>query len=107
MKACHERTEGIRQDWCLVAANAMLLHSHAVAIGSSLYWMLHLQCRVLITHGAVVKVQIGLNVHYRKPALVCHGKCLSCVYIPHRCGWQLCNENTRKGTLVVSGIIQT
>ena len=62
VKSCHKRTKGIRQDWCLVSANALLLHSYAVAIGSVLYWMLHLQCRVLITHGAVVKVQGGLNV---------------------------------------------
>ena len=46
-----------------ISANVVLLHSYAVAIESVLYWMSHLQCRVLITHGAVVKVQIGPNVH--------------------------------------------
>ena len=86
VKSCHERTEGIRQDWCLVSANALLLHSYAVAIGSVLYWMLHLQCRVLITHGAVVKVQISLNVHDRKTNTNLSWKCLSCVHMPHCCG---------------------
>ena len=62
VKSCHERTEGIRQDWCLVSANAMLLHSDAVTIGSILYWISHLQCCVLATHSAVVKVQDGCNV---------------------------------------------
>ena len=67
MKSCHERTEGIGQEECLVSsANAILLHSHAIAIGSILYWMAHLQCCVLITHGVVVKVQIGLNVHEKR-----------------------------------------
>ena len=63
MKFCHKRTKGIGQEECLVSlANAMLLHSHAIAIGFVLYWMAHLQCHVLITHGVVVKVQIDLNV---------------------------------------------
>ena len=53
-----------RQEKCLVSSvNAVLLHSYIVAIGSILHWMSHLQCRVLITHSAMVKVQIGLNVH--------------------------------------------
>ena len=42
-----------------------------VAIKSVPYWIAHLQCCVLITHGAVVKVQGGCNVHDGKPALVC------------------------------------
>ena len=37
VKSCHERTKSIGQDRCLVSANAMLLHSYAVAIGSVLY----------------------------------------------------------------------
>ena len=71
MQICHERTAGIEQDWCLVSANALLLHSDAVAIKSVPYWIAHLQCCVLITHGAVVKVQGGCNVHDGRPALVC------------------------------------
>ena len=55
----------------MVSANALLLHSDAVAIQSVPYWIAHLQCCVLITHGAVVKVQGGCNVHDGKPALVC------------------------------------
>ena len=63
----HERTDGIGQDWVFGrTVSAVLLHSQAVAIGSVLCWMLHLQCRVLITHGAVVKVQMGPDVHNRK-----------------------------------------
>ena len=57
MQSCHERTEGIGKEECVVSsANAMLLHSYAVAIGSILHWMSHLQCRVLITHSFVVKM---------------------------------------------------
>ena len=57
MQSCHERTEGIGQEECLVSStNAVLLHSHAVAIGSILHWMSHLLCCVLITHSAMVKV---------------------------------------------------
>ena len=46
-----------------ITMSAVLLHSCVVAIGFVLYWMTHLQFRVLITHGAVVKVLMGLNVH--------------------------------------------
>ena len=46
-----------------ITMSAVLLHSYAIAIGFVLYWMTHLQCRVLITHGTVVKVLMGLNVH--------------------------------------------
>ena len=57
MQSCHERTKGIEQEECLVSlANAVLLHSYAIAFVSILHWMLHLQCRVLITHSAVVKM---------------------------------------------------
>ena len=86
-----------------IAANAMLLHSHAVAIGSVLYWMLHLQCRVLITHGAVVKVQIGLNVHDRKTSTSLPCKCPSYIHMPHRGGEQLYSEIIRRGYLWLGG----
>ena len=57
MQSCHERTKGIGQEECVVSsANAVLLHSYAIAIGSILHWMSHLQCRVLITHSTVVKM---------------------------------------------------
>ena len=57
MQSCHERTEGIGQEECVVSsANAMLLPSYAIAIGSVLHWMLHLQCCVLIMHSAMVKM---------------------------------------------------
>ena len=88
MKSCHKRTKGIEQEECVVSsANAVLLHSYAVAIGFVLYWMTHLQCRVLITHGVVVKVQIGLNVRAeRQTNTSLSWKCLSCVHTPHRIG---------------------
>ena len=57
MQSCYERTKGIGQEECLVSSvNAVLLHSHAIAIGSVLHWMSHLQGCVLITHSAVVKM---------------------------------------------------
>ena len=63
MQSCHERTEGIGQKECVVSsANAVLLHSYAVAIDAVLHWMLHLRCCVLATHSVVVKVQSGQNV---------------------------------------------
>ena len=63
VKSCQRRTKGIEEDMCLVSVvNAMLLYSCVVAIGFVLYWMTHLQYCVLATHGAVVKVQIDLNV---------------------------------------------
>ena len=63
VKSCQRRTKGIEEDMCLVSlVNAMLLYSRVVAIGFVLYWMTHLHYCVLATHGAVVKVQIDLNV---------------------------------------------
>ena len=58
MQSCHERTKGIEQEECLVSlANAVLLHSYAVAIGFVLHWMSRLQqCCVLIMHSAMVKM---------------------------------------------------
>ena len=57
MQSCHERTEGIGQEECVVSsANALLLHSYAVAIGSVLHWMSHLQCCVLNMQSAMVKM---------------------------------------------------
>ena len=57
MQSCHEKIEGIGQEECVVSsANAVLLHSYAVASGSVLHWMSHLHCCVLITHSAVVKI---------------------------------------------------
>ena len=57
MQSCHERTEDIEQEECLVSStNAVLLHSYTVATGSILHWMSHLQCGVLITHSTVVKM---------------------------------------------------
>ena len=57
MQSCHERTKGIGQEECVVSsANAVLLHSYAVAIGSVLHWMSHLQCCLLITQSALVKM---------------------------------------------------
>ena len=57
MKLRHERTEGIEQEKCLVSsANVVMLHSYAIAIGSILQWMPHLQCYVLIMHSAMVKM---------------------------------------------------
>ena len=57
MQSCHKRIEGIEQEECLVSlANAVLLHLCAIAIGFVLHWMSHLQCCVLITHSAVVKM---------------------------------------------------
>ena len=57
MQSCHEWTEGIKQEECLVSlANAVLLHLCIVAIDAVLHWMSHLQCRVLITHSVMVKV---------------------------------------------------
>ena len=57
MKSCHPRTKGIGQEECVVSpVNAVLLHSYVVAIGSSLHWMAHLQCRMLIMQSAVVKM---------------------------------------------------
>ena len=57
MQSCHERTQGIEQEECLVSsANAVLWHSYVVAIGSVLHGMSHLQCYVLITHSTVVKM---------------------------------------------------
>ena len=79
VKSCHERTKSIGQYWCLVSVSARLLHSHIVAIGFVLYWMSRLQCCVLITHGAVVKVQIGLNVHDRKTSTSLSWECLTMV----------------------------
>ena len=43
--------------------NARLLHSLVIAIEFVLHWMSHLQCCVLITHSAVVKVRNDCNVH--------------------------------------------
>ena len=57
MQSCHERTEDIEQEECLVSStNAVLLHSYVVAIRSVLHWMSHLQCCVLIMHSAVLKM---------------------------------------------------
>ena len=55
--------------WC--ANECGVLAFTGLAIKSVPYWIAHLQCCVLITHGAVVKVQGGCNVHDAKPALVC------------------------------------
>ena len=45
------------QEECLVfLVNTALLHSCAIAIGSVLHWMSHLQCCVLIMHSTMVKV---------------------------------------------------
>ena len=76
------------QEKCLVlSVNAMLLHSCAVAIGFVLHWMSHLQCRVLITHSIVLKVQVGLNVHAKIQTNTSLSlKCLSCVHMPHHGG---------------------
>ena len=55
--------------WC--ANECRVMAFTGLAIKSVPYWIAHLQCCVLITHGAVVKVQGGYNVHDGKPALVC------------------------------------
>ena len=56
-QSCYTRTEGIEQEERLVSlVNVVLLHMCIVAIDAVLHWMLHLQCHVLITHSAVVKV---------------------------------------------------
>ena len=73
----------------------------AIAIESVLYWISHLQCCVLATHNAVVKVQGGCNWQGKaktNTGLV-EKKCLSCVHMPHRSESQLCNENIRRGDL--------
>ena len=76
------------QEECLVlSVNVGVLHSCAVAIGSIMHWISHLQCCVLITHSTVVKVRIGLNVHAEMQTnITLSKKCLSCVYTPHRVG---------------------
>ena len=50
--------------WC--ANECRVMAFTGLAIKSVPYWIAHLQCCVLITHGAVVKVQGGYSVHKRK-----------------------------------------
>ena len=66
VKSCHKRTEALGRIgvWYM---SAVLLHSHTVAIGSVLYWMLHLRCCVLATHSAAVKVQVAKMCSRNQP----------------------------------------